>query len=453
MTGTGLSLPGALKFSISCGTATARTSLLLTNWSDAAIDLSAAQIEGAYKLETALPLSVGAGESAELVVTTAPGVVGTDAPGDKRLGKLTLTSNLGTALIHLDGAIGGAKLEVDSIRGAPLTPGVSFVCSSNGPLCPTQTFTIVNTGTSDAVLKAPAGDKLVVAAFVPGSAQLTLEPGAAVQVAARAAANGKAENATTDTIFIPVEGSCQTEQLQVPVTVNGTNDLDPCECDAAPPGIEAAPAFVEYTCGAATPTPADLLVFNGTTSAFDVTSVAKQIQQIDPVSLSNALPFTVGSGKTEVLHLLPPKYPGLPGLSLFTAFITTTVGQVRADVEWRGHGGYLYFGRNSTNNQISPPLALSDCTPLELALEPSFGDRPVKVSAPVVSGGLSVIGFSTPQTVQPGQKFVFSVAPVSNGGNGCATTGSIDVTLDGDCKGPSLSLSTVYSGGCTCDGP
>jgi hypothetical protein len=451
LTGTGLSLPGVLKFSISCGTATAQTSLLLTNWSDAAIDLSAAQIEGPYKLETALPLSVASGESVELVVSTAPGVVGTDAPGDKRLGKLTLTSNLGTALIHLDGAIGGAKLEVDSIRGAPLAT-VPFVCSSNGPQCPTQTFTIVNTGTSQAVLKAPSSENLAVAAFVPGSPEpIVLEPGAAVVVEVRPIANGKALTGTTDKIFVPVEGSCQTEKLTVPVTVDGINNLDPCDCRAAPPGLEAAPLVAEYACGTKAMT--DLLVFNGTTADVDVTSVAKGGYPGGTLEVANTLPLTIKSGGSELLQLLPPMYPGYPGNAAFSAAIGTAVGEVLADVHWRARGGSLYFGRNSDNNGISSPLVLNDCAPFELALENLSGTGPVKVSAPVVGGGLSVVGFSSPQTIQPGQKFVFSVAPVSNAGNSCATTGSIDVTLEGDCKGASLSLATSYSGACTCNGP
>jgi hypothetical protein len=69
-----------------------------------------------------------------------------------------------------------------------------------------------------------------------------------------------------------------------------------------------------------------------------------------------------------------------------------------------------------------------------------------------LSGGVSVSGFTAPQTLAPNGKFVFSVAPVSNTGNTCATTGSLELAVDGSCQGPTFTQAVSYTGACSCDG-
>jgi len=448
----GLSFPGSLKINIKCGATAAEATLSLNNWGAGDIELSAAQVEGAFTLSTTLPLTIGPGESAELVVSTAPGVVGTDAPGDERKGALILTSNLGTALVQLDGVVAGTTLEVNSVPGAPLTGPLPFACNSTSPAteCVTQTFTIVNTGTSNAVLKVPFSDRAAVAAFVPGSAERTLEPGSAVRVEVRPAAQGTAPRPSTDALFIPVEGSCELEELEVPLVVNGVDD---CVCRTAPPGIEASAFDADYACDTAETT--DITIFNGSPSALDVTGVSRKNAQGDDPQVANVLPLSVASGQSAVLKLIPPRYPWDPGFvmgsDLFKAALATTLGEVLTDVRWRAFGASVVLQFNATGVGIPSTLALSGCAPMELALR-NFGNGPATVTPPIVSGGLSVSGISTPQTIPAGGTLVFSVAAVSSSANSCATTGGLDFALDGNCSGERLARASTYFGACSCDG-
>jgi hypothetical protein len=443
--GTGLSLPGTLKFDISCGTASVQATLSLTNWGDSDIELTAGEVAGAYTLETALPLTVASGESVDVVVSTAPGVVGTDAPGDKRQGRLTLTSNLGTALIQLDGAIGGAKLELDSIPGAPLVGGLSWSCASTAEGCGSKTFTIVNTGASNAVLHPPVGDTLAVAAFIPGSQEsLTLEPGAAVRVEVRPGANGDVEAASVDKISIPVDGSCDVNAIEVPVLNKGP---EACQCKLAPPGIEASQPVLDYSCGSAAF--ADVTLFNASASSLDVSAVVDESDAAVPVE--NTLPFSVESGKSAVLKVLATTYPSYPGTFRADFTLKTNLGDLPSEVVLHPHGGSALL-TNAFFNSVPDPLTLNNCTPLELWITNYNADAPITVSPPVVTGGLAISGFSTPQTLQPGAKVVFSVAAVSNAGNSCATTGKLEFALDGECAGPKLVQNFAYSGACTCNG-
>lgn len=449
-TGTGLSLPAALKFAIPCGADDAQATLSLTNWGDEDIELTSAALQGAFTLETQLPLTIASGESGEIVVSTAPGVVGTDAPGDVRQGKLTLTSNLGTATVQLNGAIGSAQLVIDSVPGAALTGPLPFACSSSSSvgLCPTQTFTIVNHGTSNAVLQPPVASGIAVAAFVPGSAQpLTLVPGAAVKVEVRAAAKGSAIKNTTDALSIKVAGSCESAALAVPLAIDGP---DNCVCPAAPPGIEAAPFRGEHACGTASASA--LTIFNGSSSPLDVLSAHRDYAEGTTLTIANGVPFTIESGKSAVLQLLAPKYPGYAGTQAFNVFLDTARGDLIADASWRSVGGSPVLQYNATGASVGNTLALSSCAPVELALVNYGANGPIVVSPPTLSGGVSVSGFTAPQTLAPNGKFVFSVAPVSNTGNTCATTGSLELAVDGSCQGPTFTQAVSYTGACSCDG-
>lgn len=444
-TGMGLSLPGSLQFDISCGVASVRQSLSLTNWSENAIELKAGQIAGAYELETTLPLTVAAGESVDVVVSTAPGVVGTDAPGDERPGTLTLTSNLGTAVIHLNGAIGGAKLEIDSIPGAPLTGPLAWACASTAEGCGSKSFTIVNTGDSNAVLHPPIGDLFAVAAFVPGSQELlTLEPGAAVKVEVRPAANEDSPQGTVDAISILVDGSCDFSEIEVPILSNGA---EACHCDLAPPGIEASRPALDYTCGA--DTSADLTIFNSSAVALDVQGI---LENGEAVAVKNTLPFNIASGTSGVLQLLAPPHPGNPGSYPKNLMLSTSLGKVPAEAVFRAQGAQALVVLNANLASLPASWALNDCAPLELAILNYASNGPVTVQPPVVAGGLSLSGFAAPKTLQPGEKAVFSVAAVSNGGNGCAGQGSLEFALAGDCRGAKLAQAFTYGGGCTCNG-
>lgn len=384
------------------------------------------------------------------MVSTAPGVVGTDAPGDVRKGTLTLTSNLGTALVQLNGAIGSAQLVIDSVPGAALTGPLPFTCSSasSAGLCPTQTFTIVNQGTSNAVLQPPVASGVAVAAFVPGSAQpLTLVPGAAVKVEVRAAAKGTANKNTTDALSIAVAGSCESAELAVPLAIDGP---DNCVCPASPPGIEAAPFQGEHACGTAAAS--DLTIFNGSTLPLDVLSAHRDYAEGTALTIANGAPFSIASGKSAVLQLLAPKYPGYPGTQAFRLFLETSRGDLIADASWRSVGGSPLLQYNATGASVGGTLALSSCAPVELALSNYGANGPIVVSPPVLGGGVSVSGFSAPKTLAPNEKFVFSVAPVSNAGNTCATTGSLELAVDGYCQGPTFTQAVSYTGSCSCDG-
>ncbi|HEY6077372.1 MAG TPA: hypothetical protein VIW29_01130 [Polyangiaceae bacterium] len=444
--GMGLSLPGSLKFDISCGVASVRRSLSLTNWSESAIEITAGQIAGAYTLETSLPLTVAAGESVDVVVSTAPGVVGTDAPGDERQGTLTLTSNLGSALIHLEGAIGGAILEIDSIPGAPLVGPLAWACASTAEGCGTKSFTIVNKGAANAVLHPPVGDLFAVAAFVPGSQELlTLEPGAAIKVEVRPAANEDAPTGTVDAISILVEGSCDLSEIAVPVLSNGLED---CPCDLAPPGIEASQPALDYTCGA--DSSADLTIFNGSAEPLDVTSIVENGSSM--AAVKNTLPFRVDPGQSGILQLVAPPHPGNPGSYTQNLLLGTNLGSLPASTLLRASGGQALLVQSANLASLPSSWALNDCGALELAILNYASNGPVTVQPPIVSGGVSLSGFAAPQTLQPGEKAVFSVAAVSNGGNACAGQGSLEFALGGDCRGAKLTQSFSYAGSCTCNG-
>jgi len=449
-TGTGLSLPATLKLDIPCGAEDAQATLFLTNWGDEDIELTSATLEGAFTLETQLPLTIPSGESGEVVVSTAPGVVGTDAPGDVRTGKLTLTSNLGSALVQLNGSIGSAQLVVDSIPGAALTGPLPFTCSSASSvgLCPTQTFTIVNHGTSNAVLQPPVADGVAVGAFVPGSAlPLTLVPGAAVKVEVRAAANGNADKGTTDALNIAVSGSCESAKLTVPLAIDGP---DYCVCPSTPPGIEVAPFHGEHACGTAAP--ADVTIFNGSTSPLDVLSAQRDYLGGTSVAIGNDVPFTVAGGKSAALQLLAPKYPGYPGTQAFSLYLDTTRGTLVADASWRSLGGNPLLEFDANGASVPETLVLGSCAPVAVAVRNYLANGPITVNPPSLGGGVSVSGFTAPQTIPANGKFVFSIAPVSNAGNTCATSSSLEFAIAGSCKGPTLTQAVSYTGPCTCDG-
>ena len=130
----GLSVPASLRFDIPCGSSTAQGTMSLTNWSESEVEITAYQIEGAFKLETPVPLSLAPGASVALVVSTDPGVVGTDAPGDQRQGALTLTSTWGAAVVELEASVVGTSLQVGRVPGALLAAPLSFSCSSAAEL-------------------------------------------------------------------------------------------------------------------------------------------------------------------------------------------------------------------------------------------------------------------------------------------------------------------------------
>lgn len=445
----GLSLPAALKFNIPCGTATAQATLSLTNWGDRDIELASGEVEGAFKLETALPLTIASGETAELVVSTAPGVFGTDAPGDERSGTLTLASNLGTAVVSLDGSFSSTTLELGKVPGAPLNGPLTFLCNSTQAalLCNTQTFTILNTGPSNAVLKPPVGGQRAVAAFIPGSAEpLTLEPGAAVKIEVRPGSGGDfVQVGVTDTIVVPVEGSCDFDEIEVPVIVG---KLDACECNQTPPGIEVTSAVsADYACGSDPPT-TDLTIFNGSTAPLEVETVSDFDGSLPTAT---TLPLSVAGGQSELLKLVSPKFPGGAGSFPHNLRLDTDLGAMSSSAIFRASGSALLLRLASNHSIVLPTLPLGDCSPVQLELV-NFGNVAAIVSPPVLGGALSISGFDSPKTIEPNAAFVFSVAAVSNTGNACLTDGSLAFTLDNDCIGPSVGRATTYSGSCSCNG-
>src|SRR6185503_11804924 len=175
-----LGLPAALHLPVVCGAPSAGLALNVLNTSESAVTIEAVTLNGPFDLKTTLPLTIQPGKPQSLAISTAPGVVGTDKPGDERQGSVSVTTNLGQVRVALTGTVQGSTLSVDSIPGAPLAGAIAFSCMSTGPdTCPTHSFHIVNTGDAPVKLGAPVGKNDVVAAFVPGNTELTLQPGAA----------------------------------------------------------------------------------------------------------------------------------------------------------------------------------------------------------------------------------------------------------------------------------
>ena len=293
-----------------------------------------------------------------------------------------------------------------------------------------------------------------MAAFVPGSARpLTLEPGAAVQVEVRPASAGVALEGSTDTLFIPVQGSCEMEHLEVPLVVS--SDLEACNCEVAPPGIKASAINTEYSC--APKTTVDMTVFNGSLKQLTVTGVFRNDANGDAVPLANALPLKIASGESAVLNLLPPK--ALDGLGVtgstrkeqFKALLATSLGTVLADVRWGVRGANLALNLKSSGVAAPGTLPFESCAPIELVLK-NLGTEPAVVAPATATRGLSVSGFATAQTILPGKEWVFSVSPVSNPANDCATTGNLQLAIDGVCAKTALFRGSTYSGPCTCNG-
>lgn len=435
-----LGLPTELMIPVVCGAARAGLAVTVQNASDQRVTLERVDIEGAFQLETELPLSVEPGASQSLQLRTAPGVVGTDKPGDVRNGSLSVVSSVGNVSIALRGTVQGSTVSVDSIPGAPLTKPIEFTCSSAGQTCPTQSFHIVNTGDSPIKLAAPVGESDVVGAFVPGAPELTLLPGAGVKVELRAAAGASVSSPGTDALTLAVEGSCEVDELRVETSVASSS---PCQCYDAPPGIQAGSFAHSYECGDGSTFKIPL--FNGTAQTFTV----EELLNSDLQSVPDQFPLELPSGQTVWLELLPAMqaYPGYT--QQFTVSLASPGGTIDASGTLSASGSWLSL-QTEEGGGLPSSLALG-CGSTALRVY-NGGDVAAQVLPPVLTGAV-VSDFTTAQTIEPQESYTFHVSALSNAGNACATAGNIAFPLvQNDCSGETLALATTYAGECTCNG-
>lgn len=435
-----LGLPTEVTIPVVCGASRAGVAVTVLNGSGERVTLDRIDVDGPFQLETELPLSIEPGESQQVQLRTAPGVVGTDKPGDERSGVLSVVSSVGNVSVALRGTVQGSTVSVDSIPGAPLTGPLEFSCSSAGRTCPTQSFHLVNTGDSPVKLSAPVGQAEVVGAFVPGSSELTLLPGTGVKVELRAAAGASVTSPGVDALTLAVEGSCDVAELRVETRVGGP---EPCQCWDAPPGVQAGSFVHTYECGDGSTFSVPL--FNGTAQGFSIEELLTSYVQPAP----DQLPLNVPSGETVWLELLAPAQP-YPG---YTESLTVQLegpgGTINASGMLTASGSLLSL-QNAQGGGLPAPLALA-CGSTTLQVY-NGGDVAAEVLPPVLTGAV-VSDFTTPQTLAPGASYAFHVSALSNAGNACATAGSVAFPLvQNDCSGEVLSLTTAYSGPCTCNG-
>lgn len=433
-----LGLPTALALAVVCGAPSAGARLLVFNNSDTSLTIDEVTFEGPFELKTKLPLTVEPGQPQALEVATAAGVVGTDKPGDERSGSVSLLSSIGSVSVALLATVQGTTVSVDGIPGAPLAGPIAFNCLSTGDTCPTHTFNVVNTGTSPLKLSAPVGETAVVAAFVPGSAEHTLQPGAAVKVEVRAAAGASVSQPGSDSLELAVEGSCEVSKLSIATSVVSS---DPCICDGVSPGVEAGPFNASFTCRDASSF--EVPLFNGSATDVVVSGVDGEA-----VAAPAQLPLTLERGKTTWLELLPPAL-AYPGSSVTSLFLTTDAGSLTVGGSLQATGSRLQL-LNAQGSSLPSPLQLA-CASTVLQLW-NHGNAAATVAPPLQSGAV-VTDFLTAQTIEPATGFTFHVSALSNGSNSCATSGSIAFSdFQNDCSGTGITVNTDYSGSCSCNG-
>jgi hypothetical protein len=432
-----MGLPTALALPVVCGAPSAGVTIFVFNASEASLTIDEVTFDGPFALKTKLPLTVEPGKPQALEISTPPGVVGTDKPGDERGGSFSVISSIGSVSVAVLATVQGTTVSVDGIPGAPLTGPIAFDCASTGDTCPTHTFNVVNTGMSPLKLSAPVGTAAAVAAFVPGSAELTLQPGGAVKVEVRAAAGASVSN--DDSLELAVEGSCDVSELSIETTVVSN---DPCVCNGVAPGIEAGRFDQVFACGEASPF--EVPLFNGTAANVLVTSV-----YIDgEVALApDQLPFTLEQGKTSWLELLAPPHPS--GNTNPRLDLTTDGGSLTVFGSLQSRGSRLRL-LDAQGYRLPSDVSLP-CASTALQLW-NDGSVAATVAAPVL-GGAVVTDFLAEQTIEPGTSFTFHVSALSNDGNACLTSGSLAFSgFENDCEGSGISIDTTYSGPCSCNG-
>jgi hypothetical protein len=435
-----LRLPVEVTIPVVCGSPRASLAMAISNTSAERVLIDQVDIDGPFQLETELPLRIEPGESQPLQLKTTPAVIGTDKPGDERSGSLSVGSSVGSVSVALRAAVQGTTVSVDSIPGAPVTEPLEFSCSSSGRTCPTQSFHIVNTGESPVTLSAPVGENDVVGAFVPGAAELTLQPGAGVKVELRPAAGGSATAPGVDALTLAVEGSCDLAELRVETRIA---PIEACQCREASPGIQAGTFAHTYECG--DDSTYSVPLFNGTAEDFLIEELLTGEVQSPP----DQLPLTIASGETYWFELLAPEqsYPGYP--QAVTVPLEGPSGRVNVSGSLTPSGSLLSL-QSAEGGQLPSPLALP-CGSTTLRVY-NGGDVAAQVPPPQLTGGV-VSDFTAPQTIAPGASFAFHVSARSVPANTCATTGTLTFpVVENDCSGEALALNTSYQGACTCDG-
>ncbi len=443
-----LGLPTALEIPVLCGAASAGTELLFSNTSDQAVELTELTLEGPFESDATLPLTIQPGARQTVRLTTAAGVIGTDKPGDERSGSVQIVSSVGKATVALHGTVQGTTLALNDIPGVALQTPLSFSCSSTAG-CPTRTFTIVNTGDVAAKLGPPVGDGEVVGAFIPGSSEaVTLQPGFAVRLEARPAAGKNVAVGTPDVLTLAVEGSCDTDTLELATLTTTFDSSSDCKCGETPPGVEVGTFDVQYQCGDAA-AKVGVPIFNGTTTPL----VVSALDGSNLVADEGVLPFTVAPGATASLELTPPVFPGSTSPMGVSVRLETALGRLETFGQLRASGSNLQL-RNAQGNQLLSLFQPSSCLAVPLRLY-NFGDVATTVAPPVGTGELKLTGFDAPVSIKPGAFVEFELAYLE--ASACSLVGSIDFAANAkDCSetvaSVGLSQAVSYSAqACTCD--
>jgi hypothetical protein len=122
--------------SLQCGsTATASTTITVTNSGDTPLTLSSPAVTGNFTLLSTFPLTIAANQSANLQVRAPAAVIGTDRGGTPRTGTLTFATNeIGTPTrsVSLSAAINGANVDFEY----PVGTRVSSLSFTANAACP-----------------------------------------------------------------------------------------------------------------------------------------------------------------------------------------------------------------------------------------------------------------------------------------------------------------------------
>ncbi len=212
-----LQIDGLPLFESRCGQATLLAPITITNTSDTDLAIDAIAT-GGFVIETALPLTIGAGDTVQLDVRAPAAVIGTDVPGTVKTGTLTMTAGDVVREIPLASTVVGASIAITDEMGGPLS--LDFITEG----CPTPVSArLVNTGTTTARIMFTTS-AVELAGFSSGD----VGPSDTVVFTIRPL-SGSSCNGAFQVIYTATGDVCDA----VPVTLPGTfsiNGSSSCSC-------------------------------------------------------------------------------------------------------------------------------------------------------------------------------------------------------------------------------
>jgi urease beta subunit len=196
---------------ITCGGGVSSTvSIAVSNTGDTPLTLSSHVISSGFTLMTTLPLTIAAGQSANVQVRATAAVIGTDRGGTPRTGTLSFTTNeIGapTRTVNLSAAVNGANIDFEF----PMGTRVSSMQFTAAGQCPADRLIYIrNSGNQTLQFLAWGSPQPNHFRFTNSSPASFLAAGAFTS--------------TTITVWSPPDNACEvTAAEQMPFATSGTN--------------------------------------------------------------------------------------------------------------------------------------------------------------------------------------------------------------------------------------